>query len=138
MSINPTTSTNPPDYIVDIPFVNALEKSNMYNCIRDAIIVKIQKIPQLQSLKLNVELTLLVCNIIENSINNNSKYHKIDKKQLAVDILQPPFNLNPSEIQQLKDQIDFLYNNNQIVKLSGFKKTLNGVSGWFKKKVQLS
>ena len=122
MSINPTTSTNPPDYIVDIPFVNALEKSNMYNCIRDAIIVKIQKIPQLQSLKLNVELTLLVCNIIENSINNNSKYHKIDKKQLAVDILQPPFNLNPSEIQQLKDQIDFLYNNNQIVKLSGFKK----------------
>ena len=138
MSINPTTSTNPPDYIIDIPFVNALEKSNMYNCIRDAIIVKIQKIPQLQSLKLNVELTLLVCNIIENSINNNSKYHKIDKKQLAVDILQPPFNLNPSEIQQLKDQIDFLYNNNQIVKLSGFKKTLNGVSGWFKKKVQLS
>ena len=79
-----------------------------------------------------------MCNIIENSINNNSKYHKIDKKQLAVDILQPPFNLNPSEIQQLKDQIDFLYNNNQIVKLSGFKKTLNGVSGWFKKKVQLS
>ena len=138
MSINPTTSTNPPDYIVDIPFVNALEKSNMYNCIRDAIIVKIQKIPQLQSLKLNVELTLLVCNIIENSINNNGKYHKIDKKQLAVDILQPPFNLNPSEIQQLKDQIDFLYNNNQIVKLSGFKKTLNSVSGWFKKKVQLS
>ena len=83
MSINPTTSTNPPDYIVDIPFVNALEKSNMYNCIRDAIIVKIQKIPQLQSLKLNVELTLLVCNIIENSINNNSKYHKIDKKTIS-------------------------------------------------------
>jgi hypothetical protein len=76
MSINPTSSTEPKDYIIDIPFVNALEKSNIYNCIRDAVILKIQKIPQLQSLRLNVELTLLVCNIIENSINNNSKHHK--------------------------------------------------------------
>ena len=78
MSIVPTTSTDAPDYIVDIPFVNALEKSNIYNCIRDAILTKITKIPELQKLRLNVELTLLVCNIIENSINNNSKYHKID------------------------------------------------------------
>ena len=73
MPINPTTSTTPSDYIVDIPFVNALEKSNIYNCIRDAIIQKIQKIPQLQNLRLNPELTLLVCNIIENSISNNGK-----------------------------------------------------------------
>jgi hypothetical protein len=138
MSINPTSSTEPKDYIIDIPFVNALEKSNIYNCIRDAVILKIQKIPQLQSLRLNVELTLLVCNIIENSINNNSKHHKIDKKQLVVDILQPPFNLNTQEQQQLKDQIDFLYNNHQIVKLSGLKKAVNSISGWFKKKVSLS
>ena len=138
MSINPTNSTEPKDYIVDIPFVNFLEKSNIYNCIRDAIIQKIQKIPQLQNLRLNPELTLLVCNIIENSISNNGKNHKIDKKQLTVDILTPPFNLNAVEIQQLKDQIDFLYNNHQIVKISGLKKAVNSISGWFKKKVSFS
>ena len=99
MSIIPTTSINPPDYIVDIPFINALEKSNIYNCIRDAVLLKIQKIPEIQKLRLNVELTLLVCNIIENSINNNSKYHKIDKKQLAVDIFSQGFSLNPTDIQ---------------------------------------
>jgi len=58
--------------------------------------------------------------------------------KLVVDILQPPFNLNTQEQQQLKDQIDFLYNNHQIVKLSGLKKAVNSISGWFKKKVSLS
>jgi hypothetical protein len=134
MSITPTTSTDPPDYIVDVPFVNALEKSNIYNCIRDAILQKVIKIPEIQKLKLNVELTLLVCNIIENSINNNSKYHKIDKKQLAVDILAQSFALNITEIQQVKDQIDFLYNNGAIVKISGIKKAFSSFTNWIKKK----
>ena len=134
MSITPTTSTDPPDYIVDVPFVNALEKSNIYNCIRDAILQKVIKIPEIQKLKLNVELTLLVCNIIENSINNNSKYHKIDKKQLAVDILAQSFALNITEIQQVKDQIDFLYNNGAIVRISGIKKAFSSFTNWIKKK----
>ena len=135
MSIVSTTSTDAPDYIVDIPFVHALEKSNIYNCIRDAILTKISKIPELQKLRLNVELTLLVCNIIENSISNNSKYHKIDKKQLVVDIFSQAFNLNPAEIQLLKDQIDFLYNNNAIIKISKIKKFFSSITNSLKKKV---
>ena len=134
MSIVPTTSTDAPDYIVDIPFVNALEKSNIYNCIRDAILTKISKIPELQKLRLNVELTLLVCNIIENSISNNSKYHKIDKKQLVVDIFSQAFNLNPAEIQLLKDQIEFLYNNGAIIKISKIKKFFSSITNLLKKK----
>jgi hypothetical protein len=134
MSIVPTTSTDAPDYIVDIPFVNALEKSNIYNCIRDAILTKISKIPELQKLRLNVELTLLVCNIIENSISNNSKYHKIDKKQLVVDIFTQAFNLNPAEIQLLKDQIEFLYNNGAIIKISKIKKFFSSITNLLKKK----
>ena len=134
MSIVPTTSTDAPDYIVEIPFVNALEKSNTYNCIRDAILAKISKIPELQKLRLNVELTLLVCNIIENSISNNSKYHKIDKKQLVVDIFSQAFNLNPAEIQLLKDQIEFLYNNGAIIKISKIKKFFSSITNLLKKK----
>ena len=132
MSIVPTTSTDAPDYIVDIPFVNALEKSNIYNCIRDAILTKISKIPELQKLRLNVELTLLVCNIIENSISNNSKYHKIDKKQLVVDIFSQAFNLNPAEIQLLKDQIEFLYNNGAIIKISKIKMFFTSITNLLK------
>ena len=48
MSTNttPSTSTNSHDYTVDVPFVSALEKSNIYNCIKDAVI-KISKIFQI-------------------------------------------------------------------------------------------
>jgi hypothetical protein len=134
MSITPTSSTNAEDYIIDIPFLNALEKSNIYACVRDAIIHKLQKIPELQKMKLNPELTLLVCNIIENSINNNGKYHTIDKQQLCVDIFSTPFNLTPDEIQLLKDQIEFLYNNKQIVKINVLKKGFSTVSKWLIKK----
>ena len=38
-----------------------------------------QSIPDIQKLRMNPELTLLVCNIIENSISNNGTTHKIDK-----------------------------------------------------------
>ena len=69
---------------------------------------------------MNPELTLLVCNIIENSISNNGTTHKIDKKQLAVEILTVTFNLTAVEITQVKDQIDFLYNNGKIVKIRKF------------------
>ena len=36
----PTTSTTSNHYIVDVPFVNTLEKSNLYNFIKDAVIKK--------------------------------------------------------------------------------------------------
>ena len=52
MSIVPTTSTVSSDYIVDIPFVNALEKSNIYACIKDALLIKIQKIPEIKKIKI--------------------------------------------------------------------------------------
>ena len=75
---NPTTSTNSIDYVVDFLFMHSLEKSNIYNCIKDASIQKLQKIPELQKLRQNPKITLLVCNIIDNSISNNSKHHKVD------------------------------------------------------------
>ena len=42
----------------------------------------------------------------------------MEKNQLATAILTAPFRLKPQEIQQLKDQIDLLYNNKNIVKFN--------------------
>ena len=56
----PTTSTNSIIYIVDIPFENALRKSRIYNCVKDAVINKVQSIPDIKKLKFNLELTFLV------------------------------------------------------------------------------
>ena len=69
-TINLTTSTNLIDYIVDVPCIHSLNKSNIYICIQDAIIQKLQSIPELHKLRLNPELTFFVCNIIKNYFCN--------------------------------------------------------------------
>ena len=56
-TIIPPSSTPSSDYIVDVPFIHALKESNIYNCIRNAIIQKLQKHPEIQKLRLNPELT---------------------------------------------------------------------------------
>ena len=45
------------------------------------------------------------------------KIIKLIKKQLATKNLTAPFGLITSEIQQLKDQFDFVYNNKNFKKV---------------------
>ena len=45
----------------------------------------LKEIPDIESLKLNLELTSLICNLVENSSKNIKKY-KILKKDVVIDI----------------------------------------------------
>ena len=129
------TSTDKEDYIVDVPYDRSLEKHNIFNVLKSGIIEKINKIPDVQKLRMHPELTSLVCNIVENSIQNNGKNHKIDKKQLVVEILSAPFSLNVNEIQYIKDQIDYLYTNRKIKALPILKVVIKSITGWLQRKL---
>ena len=129
------TSTNKEDYIVDVPYDRSLEKHNIFNVLKAGIIDKINRIPDVQKLRMHPELTSLVCNIVENSIKNNGKNHKIDKKQLVIEILSTPFNLNANKIQYIKDQIDYLYTNGKIKALPILKVILKSITGWLQRKL---
>ena len=129
------TSTDKDDYIVDVPYDKSLEKHNIFNVLKAGIIQKINEIPDVQKLRLHPELTSLVCNIVENSIKNNGKNHKIDKKQLVIEILCAPFSLNANEIQYIKDQIDYLYTNGKIKALPILKVILKSITGWLQRKL---
>ena len=129
------TSTKTEDYIVDVPYDRSLEKHNIFNVLKSGIIDKINKIPDVQKLRMHPELTSLVCNIVENSIKNNSKNHKIDKKQLVLEILSAPFSLNINEMQYIKDQIDYLYTNKRIKALPILKIMLKSIGGWLQRKL---
>lgn len=129
------TSTDKEDYIVDVPYDKSLEKHNIFNVLKAGIIQKINEIPDVQKLRLHPELTSLVCNIVENSIKNNGKNHKIDKKQLVIEILCAPFSLNANEIQYIKDQIDYLYTNGKIKALPILKVILKSITGWLQRKL---
>ena len=73
---------------------------------------------RIEKLRLNPELTSLVCNMIKICLTNSSKHHKTDKNTKATKILTAPFWFKSTSDTILKDQIDVLINNNNIVKFS--------------------
>ena len=90
-----------------ITIKNSLEKHTLYYNLLDDIIKKLStEIKSIDKLRLDPELSLLICNLVENSIKAGNK-NKIDKKQLAIQILTQIFNLSDSEQVIISQQIDF-------------------------------
>lgn len=82
--------------------------------------------------KNNTEFVLLVLNLIEHLVPKQKKDHKkIDKKQLAIDILSNVLGLNAPEVNALSANIDFLHSNKMIKKVSRFWAFCCGVSEYF-------
>lgn len=92
----------------------------------------IKNLPSYESLKLDDELTLYVCRVVEHIIK---KVHKIDKKVLVIKCLTEAFGLTPTEQLLVSRQIEFLWNNKKITKTSFRKAISRGVIGWVSKKL---
>ena len=87
---------------------NSGKSTILKNEIMDFILKDIQKIPNYQSLKNEVEILLHICNLIENLISKNKQ--KIDKKKIVLDIMAQVFCCNSdSEREVLEKQIQFFY-----------------------------
>ena len=94
-----------PDLVV---FKNVLRKNIIESDIGDIIVKKICLLGQdLKKYKFDAEFLLYVCNLIEHLVGNN----KIDKKKLAISILNSIFTLNLNEIEVLSSLIEFLHSN---------------------------
>ena len=104
---------------VEIPQLNlkhSIHKHVTYNGILRGIVKKIEdEIPELQDLKLNPEVTKLVCNLVEDIIKKGNPFG-IDKQQLVLEILTKQFDLTAEEQNQIHQQITFLFDNGQIKK----------------------
>ena len=72
----------------------------------------------------------MICNIVENSIHKGNK-NKIDKKQLVCDCIQQLFCLQPQEIEAVKNQIDYLFNNKLIKKIPFLTKSYKFIKSYF-------
>ena len=115
------------DIILQIGPKNSLSKHVNYNTILNLIIEEISKFPNLELLKLNthveLELIKLVMSIVENVVHKKNPL-AIDKMNLVCDILKNVFSLSPIEIDILKKQIQYIFDNNQIVKIPIIKKVI--------------
>ena len=84
--------------------------------------------------KTNAEFVLLVLNMVEFLVPKGSGTQKIDKKQLAIEVLTALLNLNSGEVTALGNNIDFLHSNKIIKKPSRFWIFCCGVREYFTKK----
>ena len=117
-----------------VPFKNTLAAHVKQNKIIDEVVEIISKIPDLNHLRLDPELTVYVCNILENLIDKKEK-KDINKLNLATLILTKACNLEENELDPIIKQIKFLDNNGRIKKAAATKKITKSAWEWFKRKV---
>ena len=115
------------DIISQIGPKNSLSKHVNYNTLLQLIVDEIRKFSNLPLLKTNthveLELIKLIMSVVENVIQKKNPL-EINKMDLVCDILRTIFNLNPQEIEILKKQIQYIFDNNQIVKIPIIKKII--------------
>ena len=104
-------------------FKNSLEThNNVENLVID-LTTKIRAIPNVLNLKLDIELTCYICNVIENEVGANNKTNKkIDKLDVFVRIIAEVFNgtITEEDKKVLINQVEYLLNNNKIKLLDPF------------------
>jgi len=116
----------------DFILKNSLSKHFVFHNLVQVLIKKIkEEIPKFEELKLNIELTLLCCNIVENTVKKKTK---VDKEKLVVDALTDVFTLTEIDQKTIKDQIEFLFTNGKILKVDEVKKFFRDAGAWFSKK----
>lgn len=117
-----------------VKFKNNLKRLHSEAEVKAIIINKIQEIPDFINLKFDPELTLFVCNLIENAVRDK-KISKIDKKAFVKDVLNNLFHYNDNEINQVDTLIEFLHSNKKIKTVNVTKKIGTILYKWVEKKI---
>lgn len=119
---------------------NGLWKEAKISKVHKRVLDRLTDLPhEIRQNKHNMELLSLVANLIENAgIDNKAKGDKlkIDKKMLLIMVYKSLYGeLTPNDCEVLSKNIEFLHDNNHIVKHPTWKMFLYCVSDWFKRKV---
>jgi hypothetical protein len=101
---------------------NKLERLELEGKIVGYVRERVSKIPDYANLKHDAELVLLICNLVENSIKKKGQF---DKKELVLSIHSKLFSHAANDKLVIENVIQFLFDHQQIKKLSGLKKGLH-------------
>ena len=125
-------SSNIQEIFPNIDLKNSLKTHFDKETLINKITSLISFIPNYQSLKLDVELTKLVINIIEDELKNDKKTNKND---LLIAVLSRVFNLNGEEINVLNQQLEFLKKNKHIKGIPLSKKYIKSATRWISRRI---
>jgi hypothetical protein len=111
---------------------NSLLKDIKINKVIQFILTELQKIPDVQKFKNDLELICMAINLVENLI---TKKDKIDKKMIIFNVFQKLFSLTQDDQKILSDAIEFLISNKKVKKISKFSKFSKYTIDFVKKKL---
>ena len=117
-----------------VEFKHTLASHIEQNKIIDEITQIISQIPNFINLRMDPEVTVYVCNVIEQKIKGEHKKN-VSKLNLATLILTKVWNLEENELDVVIKQIKFLDNNGAIKKVSKSKKYGKYLKQWIIKKL---
>lgn len=111
-----------------IPLRSNLLQNHKYLETKTAIIKRLQELHLNDGkFKIDSEMLVLVCNLIEHLI---TKKDRISKKELAVDILDTLFGLTDDEKSSISSNIEFVHSNGMIRRISQYKLFRTGITEW--------
>ena len=116
-----------------VEFKNTVALHIKQNKLVDDVIKIIKEIPNLETLRLDPELTKYICNVIKNTISKEEE-KQISKSDLCITILISLFNLDDKEVDFVSKQIKYLENNKEIKKVAVSKKARRSAWEWVKRK----
>ena len=117
-----------------VEFKHTLASHIEQNKIIDEITQIVSQIPNFINLRMDPEVTVYVCNVIEQKIKGEHKKN-VSKLNLATLILTKVWNLEENELDAVIKQIQFLNNNGGIKKVSKSKKYGKYLKQWIIKKL---
>lgn len=117
---------------------NTLYKDYKMAKVQKQILCKATDLPAEIRNKHSMELLKMICNCVEASINNKGKKDKmkIDKRLLVIQIFNGLFaNLTPVDLDTISKNIEYLHDNNEIIKYSFFYVATSTAWNWLKSKL---
>lgn len=102
-----------------VPFERKLQRVDIEKQLIATLEKKIRSLPDFLSLRLNPEIVLFACNLIENIVK---KKYKVNKKELCINVLSSIFTFTEVEKKSAGEIIEFLHSTSQIKKATLWKK----------------
>jgi hypothetical protein len=115
---------------------NSLARDARINDAITKIACKITDIPNHPNYKLDLELLTMACIMVEHLIDNSKEKVKISKKDIVFESYKKAFgNLRPEDIQVIDRNIQYLFENEKIVKKGLWKIIKSSCVDWITRKI---
>lgn len=121
-------------------YVNVSPSLHSYivnNKIVELVVDKIKSIPNYETLRLSLDIVLLICNLIENLCYENNlsskNQEKNFKKEIALNVFKSLGWIKEDDKQFLLNSVNFLWSSGRIKKIKFYKRIWSKVKHLIKK-----